>query len=187
MYNINLIRDEIMSPDVKKQLFWYTQIVMAVGVSILLVVIYQFISLNIQLVACEKKRNVIETKIKDYESNLNIGELISTWSKQAQQLQNVEKVLNERIVLAGRIQELGLLLPQKMCILKISFEKQSKNMLLEVAVSSKDGEELSQVKQYMDSLEKSKYFKPGVKLESQEEIVLKDNAKLFRISVPLGE
>ncbi|HLD29435.1 MAG TPA: hypothetical protein VJC03_03760 [bacterium] len=188
MYEINLIRDKVVFPDEKKKYFGIFKLVFLGLIILFAYFIFVLMRASSEISKLRKERSFVELEISRAKENFKIEDFKMEWSGYYRKLMVIDRIMEDNLIKAKALEELGLVLPQGMCLTELRAKREARFMNVGILALEKDNAEFDAVKRFVEDLERSSLFGSGVKLESQDSIQLKnETVKLFRITIPLRE
>ncbi|MFH1416144.1 MAG: hypothetical protein ABIH89_08705 [Elusimicrobiota bacterium] len=188
MFNINIIRDKAITPELKKKVLvqFITGAVGVAGTMVILILI--MISTSVRMNSYEKKKDEINLKVEALIEKYSIEEWGKEWLDSYREVTVIHGIFSERALFSMILRDIVRMLSDDMCIAKIEVGKNQTKMLLKVIALAEEGGEFTQVKEFSDKLETSKLFGSGIRLESQERATLYNrDVNVITISIPLKE
>jgi len=186
MFEINLIKDKAITPEVKKQVFSKIIVAGAVLGAVLFIILVLVIGMAVRGSFYNGAKKKINREIQDIVKKYNIDNCAKEWVGYNSSLKFLNNVFSDRIVWAYRLKEIEALLPPKTCIDKIIVADDNKSVELRLIVLAEERDVFNNVKKYMDLLAKSDNFGKNVKLEAQAiDKIDGKNVNLYKIIVPL--
>lgn len=185
-FEINLIRDKAISPELKHQVFVKSVIIGAVCGAVFLVLFLRFFTATVKLAQYRKKNKRVQAGIENVINNYKIDEWGQEWIDAYNEIRVINDIYMERNNLAVRLRELVMIVSKKMCIERIDIGKDRKDMVLNIIALAEGEGEFDQIKQFSTSLKKGRLFGSDIKLSSQERTELfGKNVNLIRFNIPL--
>ena len=186
MYEINLIRDKVVFPEEKKKFFAAAKIILLVMLLFLAYVVFLLVTASSEILKMKKEKSFVELEISRAKENFKIEDFKKEWSGYYSKLMVIDKIMEDNLVKAKALGELGLVLPQGMCLTELRAKREAQILNVSILALEKENAEFDAVKHFLEDLERSALFGSGVKMESQDSIQLRnETVKLFRITIPL--
>jgi hypothetical protein len=184
MFEINLIRDRAILPELKKNITRYFQIGILAGVLIFVVMIGRFINISARISKEQAIKTRLDAQVEAKAKKYSVQQWGYEWINFYKNLKLINNIYTERIGWGGKLGEIVEFLPDKICIDEIVASSSEQRLAINLIALEEGQGEFDKIKQFLDKLEESKNF-GQVKLESQERKVLEEkDVKLIRISVP---
>ncbi len=187
MYEINIIKNKSILPQIKKKIFMGFIGISVVSLILIVSLLVYIGNISAQIDTQKDNKNSKTAVINEMIEKYNINEWGKEWRGYYEKLHVVDRIYTERISLAVKFRELSRLLPTKMCIEKIDLDKGTKSLVLGIIALADEHGEFGQVQKFNKALEESKCFGTGIRLVSQERIKIKDkDVNKIIISIPVG-
>lgn len=188
MFEINLVKDKAITTEIRKQYSKYLKI----GIFITWIVLMIVGILIYIAVSKESRYKHLRIKVTRDLDGMIERHNISNWGREWLEIRNrittVSNIENDRKGWVIRLTTLAYFLPKNMCIERIVASKDNKSIELRLLslISGEDEDEFEKVKEYINMIEKSRYFDSGIKMEAQKRTVIKEkDVNLFKLFVPL--
>lgn len=188
-FNVNLIRDKAITPELRKKITNYIQAGCLAGGMLLLILIIRYVNISIMISKSNKQKVTISEAISGMIKNYSIDQWSGEWQGLHSSLGMINSVYNDRMTLVIRLQEIFRLVPKTTCIESFSIDKGNKNIILRmVSKPDKDETEFKKSKNFIAALQNSPFFSKDIKLESQERTELRGKEVYkFTILIPCSK
>lgn len=185
MFEINFVREKVFSPEKREKASRIIRLLCGAGLLGLVILVGITASLYLKISSLNQEKSILDETLARRSQEFKIDDFKREWQSFYAELRFFEEIMSAKIYWVPRLQELEQILPAGIWIRKLSTRRDRPVLELELVALSERQQEFSLVKEFIDALEKSPFFGPG-KLESQGNTrVQKEDAKFFKITVPL--
>lgn len=185
MFEINLICDKAINPKLKKDIRQYFMIGIIICCTIFIFLLVKTIGITSKITRYEKQKMNINNDIKKVVDRYNIQEWGNQWLYNLKNLSLIKNMYNVKTMWGTYLYEIVNLLPEKVCIEKITASPKNDGILLHLITLTEGQGEFDLIKQFSQDVEKSEYF-GAVKLESQERTMIEDKeVKIISLIISL--
>lgn len=186
MFEINLIQDRSITPEIKKN--ENQQLIAVIGIMFVLCFFVCIISF-ISIARANKYKKIlrkVDTNIQSLIKKYNIDKWSKNWKKYSWKIEVMKNILDDRRVWVPVFTELARILPEKSAIENLAYSPENATITVLLNVLAESGFEMQRVNQLLELSKRSRAFPMGSKIVDQKRGEI-DSRKIefFKILIPL--